>query len=901
MRRRRRFLTPLLIINLALIVLALSSFFAASGVSSSTNSWTRSGPVIGIVDSLAVSPSNPSIVYAGVTSRSGGFGPTSTTGIYKSTDGGSNWSRSGLVGKTLFSLAVDPTDSNKVYAGTRSNGLYKSTDGGANWSGPFIDSTVDVFSLAVDPSQPSVLYCSPTNRGFLKSTDSGVTWNSINKGINYFVLNAIAIDPTNTNIVYVSGGHGSLGGIYKSTDAGANWVVSSTGIPDSFNDVRAVALSPSNNSILYAASGSDVYKSTDAAASWTKQSDGLSNSLITDLAIDPSNPSVVFAATIGKGIFKTVDAGMNWTSAGLNTIGVNTLNFEGTTSLNLYAGTRGSGVVKTTDGGLNWQQSSNAPYGDVREILIDPNNPAIIYANNSDTLSKSTNHGADWSATNLLNQVSLLPGFPTHKLIIDPTNSSTLYLGVDFSGVFKTTDGGVTWNRVFSANTNIEALAIDPSNPSNIYLATYPVNLFKSIDGGVTWPPIPAPGDVSVLSVDPTNPSIVYAGTNIGVFKSTNAGASWSLTSLTNPSFSNPYIISLVIDSTNPSVLYAATFNGGAFKTINGGSNWNPVFSEVAGHVLSFAIDKNTPTTVFAGTEQGVYQSTNGGQTSNALTVGWPSPAQPAMALAFDATARNLYAGTSDGLYICQISATPTPTPTPTPTHTISGRVAAGGFGLSNVIVALSGTVSATQQTDANGHYSFTNLAQGGSYTITPSKTNYVFSPQSLTFSSLGGNQTADFAASVAPGVPILISEETSTRALALNSAFWTREPFQLNSLLSSEADKRTRVTLFATNFDLMTGESASVVTADAEDVSHRIYPLTVESVGTIPELNWLRFVVVRLHDEVGDIGDVLVRISVHGMSSNRVRMGIGHTGGGPPDDPGAVPTPGRPPGKETL
>src|SRR6185436_12109637 len=114
----------------------------------------------------------------------------------------------------------------------------------------------------------------------------------------------------------------------------------------------------------------------------------------------------------GKGIYKTVDGGMNWTSAGLNTIGVHTLNFAGATSLNIYAGTRGSGVVKTTDGGLNWRQSTNAPYGDIREILIDPSNPAIIYANNSDTLSKSTNHGADWFATNLVNHVDQIPGFP---------------------------------------------------------------------------------------------------------------------------------------------------------------------------------------------------------------------------------------------------------------------------------------------------------------------------------------------------------------------------------------------------------------------------------------------------------------------------------------------------------
>ncbi len=239
---------------------------------------------------------------------------------------------------------------------------------------------------------------------------------------------------------------------------------------------------------------------------------------------------------------------------------------------------------------------------------------------------------------------------------------------------------------------------------------------------------------------------------------------------------------------------------------------------------------------------------------------------------------------------------TPTPTPTPTPTYNISGRVTLGGLGLSNVSLALSGSPSATTQTDANGQYSFTNLTAGGSYSITPSKTNYIFSPRSLTFNNLGGNQTADFAASVAPGAPVLVSEETSTRAIALDSVTWLRDPFQLNSPVPWGADGRTRVMLFAMNFSLLPGEDISVVTADAEDASHRKYPLTVEYVGKVPGFDWLSCVIVRLNDDMGDIGDVLVRINVRGVSSNRVRLGIGHTGGGPPDDPGALPTPGRPP-----
>jgi hypothetical protein len=101
---------------------------------------------------------------------------------------------------------------------------------------------------------------------------------------------------------------------------------------------------------------------------------------------------------------------------------------------------------------------------------------------------------------------------------------------------------------------------------------------------------------------------------------------------------------------------------------------------------------------------------------------------------------------------------------------------------------------------------------------------------------------------------------------------------------------------LFMMSFDFLPGEDKSILSATAEDASHRIYPLTVEAAGRLPGYFWLNYVIVRLHDEMGDPGDVLVRVSARGVSSNRVRIGIGHVGGGPPDDPGAVPMPGREP-----
>lgn len=140
---------------------------------------------------------------------------------------------------------------------------------------------------------------------------------------------------------------------------------------------------------------------------------------------------------------------------------------------------------------------------------------------------------------------------------------------------------------------------------------------------------------------------------------------------------------------------------------------------------------------------------------------------------------------------------------------------------------------------------------------------------------------------------PVLVSEETTTRAIAFESVMQTREPFALTSPVQFGADNRTRIMLFAMN--LPTGITPNEMTADAEDAEHRIYSLTVENVAPVPEQTWASSIVVRLNDEMSDTGDVLVRITCQGAASNRVRVGIGHLGGGPNDDEGAVPTPGTP------
>ena len=153
----------------------------------------------------------------------------------------------------------------------------------------------------------------------------------------------------------------------------------------------------------------------------------------------------------------------------------------------------------------------------------------------------------------------------------------------------------------------------------------------------------------------------------------------------------------------------------------------------------------------------------------------------------------------------------------------------------------------------------------------------------------------ADRPTSAAANPPVLVSQPTSTRAIAIDSLSFTSEPFALNSPYAAVSDRRTRVMLFALNLQLQPGENLSVVTADAEDAAHQHYDLPVEYVGPVPQQEWLSAVVLKLSDNLGDVGDVLVRVSYRGVNSNRVRIGIGHVGGGPPDDNGAAPTPAPP------
>jgi Pectate lyase superfamily protein/Carboxypeptidase regulatory-like domain len=205
--------------------------------------------------------------------------------------------------------------------------------------------------------------------------------------------------------------------------------------------------------------------------------------------------------------------------------------------------------------------------------------------------------------------------------------------------------------------------------------------------------------------------------------------------------------------------------------------------------------------------------------------------------------------------------------------HSISGRVLdTGDAPVSGVVMTLSGSVTGTITTASDGSYSFTNIDSGSSCTVTASKINYLMSPPGQTFDDLAADNIADFQATQ---LPLLLTVPASDRAVALELTQLIPEPFPLTTTLLSAGRNRTRIMLFGTNLGLLSGEGSEALTAVAEDAAHVRHPLAVEFVTPLPGFPDITQIVLRLNSDLNEAGDVLVSITVHGLTSNKARVAI--------------------------
>ena len=262
--------------------------------------WSQTGSGVGTtkVLALAADPKNNAIVYTG-TSR----------GVFKTTDGGLTWKiTAGLPNDAVNGLAVDATNPATVYAATN-QGLYQSLDGGGTWK-MLLSSPVT--SVAVAVTRPGLLYAGRVSAPILRSFDGGATWQEVGTAVT---TNGLAIDPTNSQIVYAAT---SRSGLYLSTDNGNNWTLSNTGMVSGVNPltVNVIAIDPRIPQRLYAGTTAGLFRSSDGGTLWNAAGTGIGARAVLSLGINPTDANFVYAGTAGGGVFQTANGGDTWTSTG---------------------------------------------------------------------------------------------------------------------------------------------------------------------------------------------------------------------------------------------------------------------------------------------------------------------------------------------------------------------------------------------------------------------------------------------------------------------------------------------------------------------------------------------------------------------------------------------------------
>ena len=506
------------------------------------------------------------------------------------------WWSGGPVGAAVNAIAFDPVISRTVYVATGGGGLYRSTDGGDTWD-----------DAANDPDQglnlgqghgrvrdvataEGVVYAATTGcEWFHWSTDGGDTWSHASGGPWW--VEDLAVHPTVTTNLYVAGDD-----VYISTNGGQSWFSSSTGI-DPNDWIRDLAINPITPTIIYAASDGKVYKTADGGAHWSNSGSGLPSQIVWSIAVNPLTPTIV------------------------------------------YAGLEAEGVWRSDDGGANWSQWSGSdihcPY--VREIVIDPSDPNTVYIGTDGTgVYKRTEGDAFWT--------HLGPFYSTgqrrvYAIGMTANAPGTVFAGVWGDGIYKSTDGGQNWQ---ARNVNLSALhinriAADPNHPGIAY-ATARGGLFRTIDGGETWERIRDTGtwlysDAYALAIE-GNTGTIYVGMHASIIKTTD-GTNWYDASSGLPA---AHVWDIAINPITPTTVYAAqrwgnTSEIGVYRSKNGGANWARASSGITDtNVTAIAVDPSDPRIVYAGTEQGnVFRSTNGGDSwswsGNGLVIhsGWPT------------------------------------------------------------------------------------------------------------------------------------------------------------------------------------------------------------------------------------------------------------------------------------
>src|SRR5262245_21210161 len=665
---------------------------------------TLAGPdnVGGRIADIACDPTNPNVAYAAA----------ATGGVLKSTDGGLHWFAIGdeLPNINSGDLAVDPSNPQTIWLGTGEpngghnnfpgRGVYRSTNGGLDWTFMGLEGSASIGRIVGDPSNSQRVFVAAQGsyfgpnpvRGLYRTDDGGATWERILYVIDSTGVTDVVIDPTNPSRLMAAtwervrrpngGTHlfGPTSGIWRSLNGGDTWTKlgAGNGLPGITNIGRiGLALCPADFNVAYAVitNGNNViglWRSLNFGTTWVNRDTDLEiqaggggfSWYFSQVRVAPNQCDRVYVQDVT--FFRSDDGGLSFPIqygyAGSPPdfhVDHHALAFQPGNPSVLLEGNDG-GISRSADAGVNWDKIPGLPLTQFYEIGLSLSNPARLYGGTQDngTIGTETGGVSDW-----------IPIFGGDGFYVNvhPTNPDTIYAESQFGNLGRTGDGGLTWvdatpPLLANERTNWSTpVKLDPVTPTVVYYGSQ--RLWRSTNSAVTWTAVSGDltgwvpgavlGTITSIGISPADHHVVWVGTDDGrVWRGVEVGGVFAWANVTTAPLPPRWVTRVVPHPTNPASAWV-TFSGlkwqdpesHVFATTNFGASWTDISSNLpAVPINGMTVDPANPDVLFVGTDLGAYYTDTGGAIWNYLSPDLPMT--PVYDLAIHPTARYLAVGT---------------------------------------------------------------------------------------------------------------------------------------------------------------------------------------------------------------------------------------------------------------
>jgi photosystem II stability/assembly factor-like uncharacterized protein len=595
-------------------------------VSSLQAQWRSLGPFGGAVSVVRIDPNAPDSLFAA----------TANASLFRSENGGESWTPLPFPGEfaaTLHAAAIDPEDANTYLIALSSDspryrGIFRSRDAGLTWQQLPDLRDEQVWSLASWQADPHFL-AAGTETGIFLSTDGGESWQRISPpgAWRFGPVVSIAFDPENRQVIYAGTPHLP----WKTEDGGAHWQAVHTGI-ETDSDVFSLQVDWSRTAKIFAGACSGTYRSVDGGGKWAKLKDvtdrtfavaqhptkalvwlaGTNSGLLRStnggvtwakvlryatrsIAWDPGYPGRVFVATDEAGVLRSDDDGAHWREVNRGLCSRHFLPLveaDGALFSTVLGDRPGSSVWKLPVSGSNWQAVSSKRASTTGVHRVPDRAP--VYVIDAGRVAASFDGGATWVLLSSPGPVNAVLDF-----------GSGILAATD-SGLFRSQDGGRTWDRIElpgQAEPIRQLVALAP----NAIAALASTRLWLSTDGENWKVTAPLPGSPQILDVAGSMNGLILAATTAGLLRSADFGMSWRPA---EGDLRNNTVEAVVRHPTHDNVYFAAAF-GLVYESSDGGLSWRAIASRslTLGPIIQLLVVPGPPDRLFAMTDtHGVFE-----------------------------------------------------------------------------------------------------------------------------------------------------------------------------------------------------------------------------------------------------------------------------------------------------